>query len=984
MKKKILMLAAIFFCCTIMISINVKAQCGEATATSAIQVTSDINGGYFYNNRYHITRDIVINGSATFYKADLIIEPNVTITIAKTANVTFRFAHLHTCNGMWKGINVLEGGRLTLTQDADFTTIVEDAEVAINLDFPSNGFLANDYLLTCNGAVFNRNKTGIKISNFFYNLSGNSLLPFNITGSVFTSRDIPFDYNVPFGFNGNRLDISFCYPSSNVYPTPTLAAPFFANPTFPCPDNTVGAFLRTTTPNQKPSFGIVLENLGEGSGLINIGGLPLAGGSSSTSNINYNLFDNVNIGIDAQSASFQVNNCFFQKKNQYCPLGIGIYAHGDGNIGTTNAVINNTDPQGNTTYNKNTFYDLATAISVVNYKKIVINETDIRSNKGVANYGSAGQTGIYIEDDGSAAKVDVSNNRVYNIDNAISYLNTAVPSTTGATQQDISFNYNTIAAQLPGVAPTNKEVVLTAIRLNGNNEPNISLSPDRLPIKCNGNMITGVYNGIIASGFQTKTIFCTDNEIQLAQQPSTPARPNREQFGISLSFGNPAIDATKKAIRSIVINNYVNGNACGTCNQTGIYLTQQDFTNVECNKAENLLHGYRFLGISNATQFWDNTIEPTNVYGFTLDQGGQIGTQGTSSQKTGYCNSDNNWKMPKATWLGYTPKHYMTFVRNAIARNSPLYVSNTTTLNPQGGGWSTSFSGFPVYSTGSTSIRTQLPSITGCTHCGHTAITNIAQQSVDIETIATLEDIADGSIELIEDDPAQRLYVLQQELYSNLQAAGNQYANNTTLDNFVQNNALGSFDYIYYTQQYLQDSNMVAVDDLLAGFPSNNIVDDNYHTYYTWIANMIDSPSYTPNIDEVFNLASLCPAKNGNVVFKARTLYNKLTHSGTIFTDECPETTAAARGIKPIATIDNLANKNLLIYPNPAINFIKIQNANFSSVSITDITGRVLQRQQCVGLDVETIDISHLKQGIYLVQLYGNDGNINTQKLIKQ
>ena len=961
---------------------NVNAQC-SVVAANAIQITSDINGGNFSTNTYYITRDITIDGNTNFYKADITIAPNVTITIAKTAYVILNYVHLHTCSGMWKGMNVLEGGKLFITQDGDRTSIIEDAEVAVNLDFPSHFINTSDYIFGCMGVVFNRNKTSIKISNLYASTFGSGLLPFNIYGCFFTSRDIPFNYTYPYSFTTNWFGTWF-FGVNNANPLPLqLSSPYFKVSGYNYPDNTPNAFLRTTTPNQKPSFGIVLENLGEDGSIVNIGGQSRAGLPLGSNTSWINLFDNVDIGINALSSNLQVNSSVFQKKSNFCPNGIGINAIGDGKISDRKLLINNNSPYTIISGNYiNAFFDLGTAINVANYDDVEISETDIRSNKGVTGWANVGQTGINIGNDGNTRKLKVNNNRIFNIDNPIVYSDNTIPSPANKLQQDLSINNNTIAARLLGATPTNKESVTSAIMLFGNNDPTQSIIPDRLPINCNGNIIADVYNGILASGFQTKTFVCTDNQIQLRQQPSTPARPNREQFGIRLNFGTPAIDASNKAIRSIVRNNYINGSACGTCNQTGIYLSQQDFTDVDCNKAENLLHGYRFLGLSNATKFWDNTIEPTNVYGFTLDQGGQIGIQGTASQKAGYCNSDNNWKMPKATWLGYTPKHYMTFVRNAIAKNSPLYVRNTSIFNPEGGGTSNGIQVL-VYSQVAGSIKTQIPSFSGCTHCGHIAITNLAPLDLGIENIATLEDIADGTIELIEDDPAQRLYVLQQELYNNLQAAGNQYANNTTIESFVQNNTLGSFDYIYYTQQYLQDSNMAAVDALLAGFPSNNIVDDNYHTYYNWVANMIDSPSYTPNIDDLLDLASLCPAKNGNVVYKARTLYNKLTHSGTIFTDDCPET-SFSRGAKPVAIQNKPATTNLLMYPNPATTDININTNEINAINICDLMGRVLIKQQLNFVDTQQINISSLKAGVYLVQMQKIDGSIITNKLIKQ
>jgi hypothetical protein len=183
----------------------------------------------------------------------------------------------------------------------------------------------------------------------------------------------------------------------------------------------------------------------------------------------------------------------------------------------------------------------------------------------------------------------------------------------------------------------------------------------------------------------------------------------------------------------------------------------------------------------------------------------------------------------------------------------------------------------------------------------------------------------------------------------------------------------------------LNDGNLAAVDLLLGYFPNNNQVEQNYITYYSWMANMLDSPAYRPDTEEVFAMASLCPAKNGNVVYKARALYNKLTNTqDEVFSDECPES-IAARGIRPTLQLEEpKINTSYIVYPNPVKDVFNINNKDMERFVITDITGRVVMAQKCVGVQRETIDISQFQKGIYIIHLYKTDNSFITQKLIKQ
>ncbi len=80
-----------------------------------------------------------------------------------------------------------------------------------------------------------------------------------------------------------------------------------------------------------------------------------------------------------------------------------------------------------------------------------------------------------------------------------------------------------------------------------------------------------------------------------------------------------------------------------------------------------------------------------------------------------------------------------------------------------------------------------------------------------------------------------------------------------------------------------------------------------------------------------------------------------------------------------ITAVENIENANLKIYPNPAKEFVYIENlpSQISMVEVCDITGKTLKT---IDLNqTQNIDVKNLKQGIYFVKA----GRF-VQKFIKQ
>lgn len=72
-------------------------------------------------------------------------------------------------------------------------------------------------------------------------------------------------------------------------------------------------------------------------------------------------------------------------------------------------------------------------------------------------------------------------------------------------------------------------------------------------------------------------------------------------------------------------------------------------------------------------------------------------------------------------------------------------------------------------------------------------------------------------------------------------------------------------------------------------------------------------------------------------------------------------------------------NGSTLVYPNPTRDFVKIEGDKISTVSISNILGKVVLKQDFSNVNTATLNISSLSQGVYLVSVK----NATTNSLIK-
>lgn len=101
----------------------------------------------------------------------------------------------------------------------------------------------------------------------------------------------------------------------------------------------------------------------------------------------------------------------------------------------------------------------------------------------------------------------------------------------------------------------------------------------------------------------------------------------------------------------------------------------------------------------------------------------------------------------------------------------------------------------------------------------------------------------------------------------------------------------------------------------------------------------------------------------------------------TCFDPMCQLRNALYTGV-PVSVQNDFSTASLQVYPNPANNMVNValNPGQFESVQMIDITGKVIMNSK-VENSITRLNISNLKNGIYLVKALGKQG-IKVQKLI--
>ena len=79
------------------------------------------------------------------------------------------------------------------------------------------------------------------------------------------------------------------------------------------------------------------------------------------------------------------------------------------------------------------------------------------------------------------------------------------------------------------------------------------------------------------------------------------------------------------------------------------------------------------------------------------------------------------------------------------------------------------------------------------------------------------------------------------------------------------------------------------------------------------------------------------------------------------------------------ASISEVENANVSLYPNPVTNILNIDAQGIQEVNVMDINGRTVMNMQ----NTNTIDMTNLASGVYFVRVITTDV-VSTQKITRK
>lgn len=949
------------------VGVNVVA-CNSCTSCPVI-LSGTLSSSPASGQSYCVTSDIYIFSPITFSGSEFRMSKNVKIVVGNGGLLSIDNSHLYACDSMWRGIvvydpvlNTASNGKVTVYNNS----LIEDAHCAISYPYGSNVISGLLNALSTNGAVFNKNDTSIVIRNHQV-CGGGASNPykFSIQNTVFTSRKIPYNTTFPY--------VPVLAYASNVKAMASnagvpLASPYINNAIYP---------YSTTKEGKYPQMGIFLMNVGvtTGSSLpfsyceIKIGnnGVP-----------NFNVFDNLQIGIGAINSNFTCVNNVFQNAapiGKGGAVGRGIYAGvvSPGQSLPMNARIR-VIPGTPTGLFNNQFYDLSRAIETVNYFEHDIRNCSIRStqvdpsplpsvsfHKG--EYGVLMQTNRYYS-------INVTNNSLYNVENGIVFnaiygkmsIPGVVPLATNAQYSGkVDISNNVIQPHLSGYGVTT-QYVSNAIYVANTMPFGTSYINSSLDINVNGNNIKDAYRGIYIANFQKKRVNSISNCIGLKTQASL--LPNPIQFGIY------RVNLTGSALlNNDVLNNDVTGGNMSNPNMIGIHIKQSVNEKVSCNTVSNVYYGIMFDGVSSPCGFLGNKMNNYAV-GFAISNGAVIGPQGSSTAP-----SDN-------VWLGSC--FFKIEASTASTILSPLYVRGSPAIfNPNGcvtpsGSYDFSNNSLipssgPVYS---------CPNVNACGSGIPTPLVSAPAGSVN--AVQLMEKIVQNQLPM----STSEKWLSKHHIYRALESDVATRNSSSVLSGFYTLQQGSNYQAIMDIEADIYANQLFSAQAKLSALTPSNNIESNVKQYYQIYLNYLNGGSLSgADSSALYTLSAGCPHTDGVVVHLARAMYNAVYQKILWWEDNCVWN--AGEGNKTLGSreVDNSATNSdmrVKVYPNPSNGVVVVEciGCEISRIEVLDISGKkVFERIIKEELGYIKVELS-LHKGTYIMNVTEKGGLMSSQKIM--
>ena len=772
--------------------VNVSNNCcGTLSIAGFTQTSLNSNtllfGPMIINYDFTVTPSVQLTMTGDFIMAD-----GVKITVAGGGDLDASFVHMRSCSTeMWEGIEVQDGGFLSLFGDSNGDNLIEDAVTAVDVSNSTTTTATNFIII--NNTIFNKNHIDIKLHN--YQRSANTYSnAFIIHSNVFTCRNYTYTgYTWPQTTGAASLNLRTVNNATTglIPPYDLLSAPTTT--------------LKSPYAGQTSSVAILITSVGITSG-NNFYGITIGSTSSPTL---FNLFDSHNRSIHCTNSNVILANNVFQN-TLFTGSGSGLTGPGDGSAvySAATGVMSNRLEMGASSFDLgNRFWNCHRGVQGRNVYVFNIEKAIFRSTQSTTNTAfGPGNTGISLAT--NRAQYQVLRNEFTNINagltiplspgsQTLSASCGTCPVPFGIYAANMSIQQNTFFAGPSGTDYMNRAINITAPNQASwtvNNVTNIT--PFTLGIIASNNTINEAYRGITINGVQGWRTLMEANSITLKEDNVF----SMAQRGIELN----AFNATPNSYAHIKGNELYSVGA-NTYTQTltsliycgdnmGPTLGQPSVT---CNDVHDSYNGFVFDSQNQGTSWYGNDMENL-ARGMLLTYSAVIGAQGSATTGIG-----NRW--PGSNWNGTNYGIY-TYSSNAVF--SPLYVAGTTTPT-----FPPNLFGVP----NSSSFATYTPNVTsGGASYNCFAPTNKANNAI----IPNLTYYADD----------ESFFIALSALYNFLHQNDSIKNSSSSLLNFYNNLSGSSLDNFAQAEDYLMAGDLSGAYSLFSSVSPTNAVESNYLT----------------------------------------------------------------------------------------------------------------------------------------------------------
>jgi len=669
---------------------------------------TNINGTYS-NNSYLLDNTQGLMGNTYFVNSEVWVTPGVQLTVPAGRVLDLENTHIFACGiNMWQGIKILDGGQITTSNTRFSNTMIEDAEVAIELDgINSANVMAGQPAINISRVIFNKNYIGIRVSNSDPMLDS---LALGITGCVFSSRDMPFS-SAPNALVWPSASNSIFSGGLRFAGSPTtgLVSPYSMN-------GYSQANLKFPHNFLPGHIGIKIEKIGDPNGFNATPGVQFGITYLSWISPDFNLFDGLGNGIDVTDASLTAANNVFQNSQQYLlpPLFTSSFG-GDGIrheiTGIRNARLKLTSLSN--TSDGNQFWNCHKGVEALNVFELRLNHAIFRSDHSRFSpdpYFLLGLTqgDIGIECTTNRFDFNVQASEFNNVRQGIAFNTPSFPQQfdmtgsnvqTGIFAQGFNVQQNYFGSQVSSAVPIPIEymsdaiVVQTPLTSGWQNNTTASY--------ISSNKFNRIYRGVHINGMSDHPMFIGGNEFLL--EDDYIYGPPDFAWGVKVenNMDNMAI-----------ANNTVQGSGLMPFNEVSAILCKNNYgvmsPVVSCNLVLDSKFGFEFSGM-NPNTVWRENEMCNHFAGLALTNNGIIGNQG------GLWGGNSNLWRNACTWApGVAPLgNWQTYCENSDPNFSPLYVySLSAVFEPTIHGFFPALN--PVYSNGPTVIPVTINTFADC------------------------------------------------------------------------------------------------------------------------------------------------------------------------------------------------------------------------------------------------------------------------------